>query len=451
MDPSNRSRVTCRRDHVLNQFLVKFLGEFCAQERAKNDGSTMQFTFKNALESLKKYPLELRSLDELKELKFFGNVVVRRLERRLAEYQRLHGDLDLEQLEKSATKKRTAPQKKPANVELDKPSTSAASSCQKTHGGSGRDYVPKAGSGAFAVLVALYGSEESHGLTLDQLQKRAEKFSTEPMTRPSAGQHYTPFSCLKQLEAKGLIASRKQNRLKVVSLTDTGLQLARKLVASVETSSTNLLAKRPFDDEPPDILPEKQARTCQELPPPDGYVYLTSDLVETCQKSEANHETDPELGVKMVWVKSTEKFLVSKSDMLFKLKPEHASLFPSPFVFASIYEHDAAPVAPGFGCQMKHQASNFTKIKHPLCDDEKSELVLLVDTAEVKGGEKSKGCKRALLLDYFTQSGVKFDVRKLNVGDYLWILKTSSRQELVLDVVVERKRIDDLASSIKDG
>lgn len=48
---------------------------------------------------------------------------------------------------------------------------------------------------------------------------------------------------------------------------------------------------------------------------------------------------------------------------------------------------------------------------------------------------------------------VKFEVRRLSVGDFLWICRDDSNKtvELVLPYIVERKRMDDLASSIKDG
>lgn len=46
---------------------------------------------------------------------------------------------------------------------------------------------------------------------------------------------------------------------------------------------------------------------------------------------------------------------------------------------------------------------------------------------------------------------INFEVRRLSVGDFLWIAKDQSGHELVLPYVVERKRKDDLASSIKDG
>lgn len=45
------------------------------------------------------------------------------------------------------------------------------------------------------------------------------------------------------------------------------------------------------------------------------------------------------------------------------------------------------------------------------------------------------------------------EVRHLNVGDFLWIAKhkTDATKEYVLPYIIERKRVDDLSSSIKDG
>ncbi|CAG2117387.1 unnamed protein product [Medioppia subpectinata] len=61
------------------------------------------------------------------------------------------------------------------------------------------------------------------------------------------------------------------------------------------------------------------------------------------------------------------------------------------------------------------------------------------------------------------QNGVRVEMRTLSVGDFAWIAKqrvdlgpniatinSRSRRELIMDYVIERKRIDDLASSLKD-
>ena len=42
---------------------------------------------------------------------------------------------------------------------------------------------------------------------------------------------------------------------------------------------------------------------------------------------------------------------------------------------------------------------------------------------------------------------------KLNVGDFTWIArhKSSNYEDIILNYIVERKRMDDLCSSILDG
>lgn len=50
------------------------------------------------------------------------------------------------------------------------------------------------------------------------------------------------------------------------------------------------------------------------------------------------------------------------------------------------------------------------------------------------------------------QLGVLFEVRHLKIGDFTWIAKCKyNKKELVLPYIVERKRLDDLSASIKDG
>lgn len=65
----------------------------------------------------------------------------------------------------------------------------------------------------------------------------------------------------------------------------------------------------------------------------------------------------------------------------------------------------------------------------------------------------SQGRNKKLFLEELKKTGISFDVRKLHVGDFLWVAKEISgeQRELVLDYIVERKRMDDLARSIKDG
>ncbi len=54
------------------------------------------------------------------------------------------------------------------------------------------------------------------------------------------------------------------------------------------------------------------------------------------------------------------------------------------------------------------------------------------------------------------KTGVKYEVSKLNIGDFAWIARSKSNRgmqstDIVLDYIVERKRVDDLCQSIIDG
>ncbi|GIY06476.1 crossover junction endonuclease MUS81 [Caerostris darwini] len=77
-------------------------------------------------------------------------------------------------------------------------------------------------------------------------------------------------------------------------------------------------------------------------------------------------------------------------------------------------------------------------------------ILLCVDNCETLSGH---GKSKQIFLSELKKCGVEYEVRKLHVGDFLWIARDSfdSEKELVLDFVVERKRMDDLAHSIKDG
>ncbi|XP_059257444.1 crossover junction endonuclease MUS81 isoform X6 [Mustela nigripes] len=79
-------------------------------------------------------------------------------------------------------------------------------------------------------------------------------------------------------------------------------------------------------------------------------------------------------------------------------------------------------------------------------------VLLCVDTGEAKGA----GHRPQLLLE-LQRLRVPYMVRKLHVGDFVWVAQETRPRdparpgELVLDHIVERKRLDDLCNSIIDG
>ncbi|CAL1274857.1 unnamed protein product [Larinioides sclopetarius] len=77
-------------------------------------------------------------------------------------------------------------------------------------------------------------------------------------------------------------------------------------------------------------------------------------------------------------------------------------------------------------------------------------IILCVDNCETVSGH---GRSKKLFISELQKCKVEYEVRKLHVGDFLWIARdnSDSEKEIVLDFIVERKRLDDLAHSIKDG
>lgn len=56
------------------------------------------------------------------------------------------------------------------------------------------------------------------------------------------------------------------------------------------------------------------------------------------------------------------------------------------------------------------------------------------------------------MLYELTNIKVPHEVKHLKVGDYTWICRDrTTKKELVLPYIIERKRVDDFGSSIKDG
>lgn len=89
----------------------------------------------------------------------------------------------------------------------------------------------------------------------------------------------------------------------------------------------------------------------------------------------------------------------------------------------------------------------FEGIPYDIWTPEEYEIVLIMDNREVRSLTERDFFHRRIV-----DNNVKCEVRCLSVGDVLWIAKhTKTGREVALNYACERKRLDDLAMSIKDG
>lgn len=79
------------------------------------------------------------------------------------------------------------------------------------------------------------------------------------------------------------------------------------------------------------------------------------------------------------------------------------------------------------------------------------DIVLIIDTREIESKSSRDRIAESLL-----SKGIRVETRALKLGDMMWIARYNDghggeEDECVLDYVVERKRLDDLCTSIRDG
>jgi crossover junction endonuclease MUS81 len=79
------------------------------------------------------------------------------------------------------------------------------------------------------------------------------------------------------------------------------------------------------------------------------------------------------------------------------------------------------------------------------------DIILIIDTREIESKSSRDRIAESLL-----SKGVRVETRALKLGDMMWIARYNDghggeEDECVLDYVVERKRLDDLCTSIRDG
>ncbi|WVF72028.1 hypothetical protein IAT40_006840 [Kwoniella sp. CBS 6097] len=128
--------------------------------------------------------------------------------------------------------------------------------------------------------------------------------------------------------------------------------------------------------------------------------------------------------------------------------PRLSSHVPSPIPRFDDHGDDAGPPP----STTRSNIPDFDPSKAIIYPPGSYEIVLIVDTREVESRSN-----RDKIAETLEAKGIKVETRALRLGDMCWIAKRmvgdlgGEEDECVLDYVVERKRLDDLCSSIRDG
>ncbi|CAL8326138.1 unnamed protein product [Lota lota] len=391
-----------------NPLFLRWLTEL--RDHARERGLKTQHVYNKAIGSLQKYPLPLQNAREAKILQNFGDGICKLLDEKLQRYYREHGpDAPIHSLPEGAPpagrpdNNSLAPHKKNNVPKEEKKESGRGGGGGGGRKGKKREYVPQKRSGGYAVLLTLYRHFQIPGdkgyMFKMELQNEAQLLCDKSFSAPDLGSKYTAWSSVSTLIKRDLVV--KTHNPARYSLSEEGASLAKRLASEEQGSSGGQ---------------EQRDRSEEEEGP--GLVDLT------VSDEEEEGVTPPGPG-RPTWVSQ------------------------------------AGGEAAGPSVSGKAQASELSGGRPSggrlLPGD--YDIILCVDFIETTGG--SNHCKQDLVKE-LQRNGVTFDVRKLNVGDFLWVarervapvpgqLRAPVAMELVLDYIIERKRMDDLCGSIIDG
>lgn len=378
-----------------NPLLLSWVKEWYDDAREKNTKGVT--TYRKAYNSLKKCPKVFQHPSELTELQFFGQTLTKRLTDKLEIYCRENGLPMPERPSKSRKRKGTGTASGAGegedddDDEEDEPAP-APKKPRKT-----KQYVPAFRSGAYALIVALSNMPEHgpEGMAKLDLIDKAQPHCNSSFTASEPGSFYTAWSSMKTLLTKELVYERGRPT-KRYALTEEGRDVARRIQDANDNGTSNT-----------------EART-------NG----------SGHNSTGSRSQVPALPFAGGFEGGQRDLPVEEE------KPDFGNVVTDGPVFS---DNSSLP--------------NFTTIRlHP----GSFTVHLVLDVREVRAKTD-----RDYMQEELSKKGIKPIMRSLELGDAQWVAKCHDPEvlrrggaegdEVVLDYIVERKRLDDLIGSIKDG
>ncbi|KAI1930813.1 Crossover junction endonuclease mus81 [Ophidiomyces ophidiicola] len=393
-----------------NPLLLQWIKEWLDEARERNSKGVS--VYKRAYDSMKACPLPFQHPSEAQQLNGLGPKLCERLTENMRDYCEEHG-LPMPRLPHAAlrSKKRKGLEKATTQTEMETvPAPAKRARKPKT-------YIPALRSGPYALLLGLASIEEhspngaSKAMLIEAAQPHCDASFTAP---PDPSKYYTAWNSMKTLVQKDLIYER--GRPKRYLLTEQGWETATSIKNTAGLSSVDDGGHR-FESEAPSAsqnsirgsqsgIPTQTANTLKHTSNPNSRIVLRLD---------------------------------DDNDTLYEsVGMQRSSTTPN---VSRDFGRTIQPTTPATPISLS--PSDFT-------------IELVLDVREIR-----TKTDRDYISNELIRRGVSPIVRSLEVGDALWIAKCKDPNllarhgeegdELMLDWILERKRLDDLIGSIKDS
>ncbi|KAJ1918790.1 Crossover junction endonuclease mus81 [Mycoemilia scoparia] len=403
-----------------NPLFLSWLKEWLVDARRRN--LKTQYTLKKAYESLKIYPLPIENPLETTQLNGIGQGIAEKLEKKLQSWRKANNI-------QSPNYKNTRDQNKELHTTSQKSFEDNMSdsqnqgviptSQQSKSNRQARPYIPRYRSGAFAILIALLKFYITDGpdtfIHKAEIIENAQPYCDNSFEVSSNGTKYTAWNSMKTLDSKNLVY--RQGVAAKYVLSEIGYDIACQMALVLRKSN--------------------------ELQPEDAEVFSRLENIQQSRNPKPKPQSDEDEISRLY----TDDEAEDQPNSAANTNPEfnatcNTSTHHSPSQDAhNIDKRDPKDLA---------QATISSNIVYKKGE---FDIILIMDNREIR--TKSD---RTYMAREFEKRGIKFDTRPLTVGDYLWVAQPkpgtrslTSNKELVIDYVIERKRMDDLCSSISDG
>ncbi|EMG45766.1 Small nuclear ribonucleoprotein E, partial [Candida maltosa Xu316] len=367
--------------------------------KATRSGSKMVDLYNKILAQLRQFPGLITDLKTLKSIKFIGEKTAEQLRKKIASYCKdrkipmPRGFMEVVEkhvldLEEFIPKSKTT-----AN------GTSRPTKRAKTTGGASK-YVPKSRSGGFAILIALYlRDKHQNGMTREEITKYATPYCDRSFTNNAASKEfYSAWSSMKTVIKNDLVSETGRSP-KMYFLTEEGKKLASQLKNTVG---------------------------------------ITSSPVS--EKSNMDRSFDNGVRFESSFEFSSPVRLMSSSPIQKINNPAHTHRMIQQVLTDKSNQNQQA---------VQHDARNrkYDGTAYEIWRKEDYEIVVCIDNREVRSRDDRDHFSNRL-----RSAGVTCEVLPLSSGDIVWIARNLiNGKKVVLNYLCERKRLDDLCDSIKDG
>ncbi|KAL1925691.1 uncharacterized protein VTP21DRAFT_574 [Calcarisporiella thermophila] len=406
-----------------NPLLLQWIGEWVEDYKAA--GNKAYHTYRKAYDSMQSYPIPFQHPAEAIQLSYIGPGIVKRLEKKMEEYCR-ENNLPMPQLpEATSFQKRSNGHTSNTVLIRTNSADQEIQSENQPKKRKARMYVPVYRSGAYAILISLLKHHNLNpGVLIGKrdIIQDARPHCDSSFDVPGKGGYFKAWSSMKTLLEKEYVYKSGTRFM----LTDVGIEVARQLAKAAQAKQLHAVESSSLDENAaqlPDIENEDPGRVIIEDYP---------DSSNTLDRSSTT-------------------LLNDLSAINADYPSGHSSLSSSLIRSHSLPINSSGSKLPSISrTSSSIPAENLDSLSSfdPIVFSPNTfEIILLLDTREIRMKKD-----RDYIADKLEEEGVAVEVRNLELGDVIWVAKEKATgKELVLDYVVERKRMDDLVQSIKDG